>query len=123
MIVPRALFVLAAYPCFAVITHLVSPLALLSMIAVLSTLQAMSGAVIILVLPECFPRTVRSSGTAITYSLGVTIFGGTAQLAVTWLLDLTGNPLAIAWYLIVTNFIGMVALFFLHPPKAKEHLS
>jgi len=93
------------------------------MIAVLSCLQAMSGAVTILVLPECFPRAVRSSGTALTYSLGVTIFGSTAQFMVTWLLDLTGDPMAIAWYLVGTNFIGMLALFFLHPPQANEHLS
>jgi MFS family permease len=123
MIVPRALFVIAAYPCFILITHLGSPQALLAMIAILSVLQAMSGAVTILVLPECFPRAVRSSGTAITYSLGVTIFGGTAQFIVTWLLDVTGNPMAIAWYLIATNTIGMIALFFLHPPKANAHLS
>jgi MFS family permease len=123
MIVPRALFVIAAYPCFILITYLGSPQALLAMIAILSILQAMSGAVTILVLPECFPRAVRSSGTAITYSLGVTIFGGTAQFIVTWLLDETGNPMAIAWYLIATNIIGMIALFFLHPPKANAHLS
>ncbi|HXP95681.1 MAG TPA: hypothetical protein VN809_03145 [Telmatospirillum sp.] len=47
MILPRALFVLAAYPCFIFITQLGSPQALLSMIAVLSCLQAMSGAMLL----------------------------------------------------------------------------
>jgi hypothetical protein len=37
-------------------------------------------------------------------------FGGTAQLVVTWLLHVTGNPLAPAWYLLLAAIVGLVAM-------------
>lgn len=53
---------------------------------------------------EALPRSVRATGVSMIYSFGVTIFGGSAQVVVTWLLNATGNPMAPAWYL-----IGMLA--------------
>jgi hypothetical protein len=44
-------------------------------------------------LAEAFPTSVRSSGLAILYALGVTIFGGTTQFVVAWLIDLTKDPM------------------------------
>lgn len=122
MILPRILFVLAVYPAFVLITTAQTPDALLAMVGLLALFQAMSGAVGILALPECFPRAVRTTGLSLTYAVGVTLFGGTAQLVVTWLLNFTGNPLALAWYLVATNIVTIVALFMLRPPKANEQL-
>lgn len=122
MVLPRALFVVAVYPAFLLITADRTPETLLLMVGLLSLFQAMSGAVGIVALPECFPRAVRSSGLSITYALGVTIFGGSAQFVVTWLLDVTGNPMALAWYLVATNLITTVALCLLRPPAARDRL-
>lgn len=122
MIAPRILFILATYPAFLVMTGQQSALAVLSMIAVLSVIQAMSAAVSIAALPECFPRAVRTTGLSITYSLGVMIFGGTAQLAATWLLDATGDPMALAWYLMAANLIAIGAFYRLRPPAASAKL-
>lgn len=122
MVLPRLMFVLAVYPAFLLITGDRTPQTLLLMVGLLSLFQAMSGAVGILALPECFPRAVRSSGLAITYALGVTIFGGSAQVVVTWLLDVTGNPMALAWYLVATNLVTTVALLLLRPPPAQARL-
>jgi hypothetical protein len=44
------------------------------------------------------------------YSLSIAAFGGTTQLVVTWLLHVTGNALAPAFYLIAAASIGQVAL-------------
>lgn len=123
MILPRIVFVLAVYPAFLLITATSAANTLLAMIALLALFQAMSGAVGIVALPECFPRSVRTTGLSITYALAVTIFGGTSQLAVTWLLDVTGNPMALAWYLIAANLVTVWALFKLRPPKAEEALN
>ena len=41
----------------------------------------------------------RSVGTAGHHATSVAIFGGTTQPIVAWLIHATGNPLAIAWYL------------------------
>ncbi|MDB6454058.1 MFS transporter [Falsirhodobacter sp. 20TX0035] len=122
MVVPRIVFVLLTVPGFYVITTTSQAGTIFAIIAVLALFQAMSGAVGIIALPECFPRAVRTSGLSITYALGVTIFGGTAQLVVTWLLDVTGDPMALAWYLIATNAVTIVALWKLRPPAAKGNL-
>jgi len=54
---------------------------------------------------QALPRAVRATGMAMIYAFGVTIFGGSAQLVVTWLLKATGNAMAPAWYV-----IGMLAV-------------
>ncbi|MDP8727316.1 MFS transporter [Serratia marcescens] len=63
----------------------------------------------ILLIVEALPRPVRATGMSMIYALGVTLFGGTAQVAVTWLLSVTGNPMAPAWYLIGMLAISLIA--------------
>ena len=46
---------------------------------------------------------MRSSGLGILYALGVTIFGGTTQFVVAWLIDVTKDPMVPAWYQIAAN--------------------
>lgn len=58
---------------------------------------------------EALPRHVRATGTSMIYAFGVTLFGGSAQLIVTWLLKITDNPMSPAWYLIVMLAISLVA--------------
>lgn len=122
MVLPRVIFVILTIPGFYLITTTNDASLIFLTIAVLAFFQAISGAVGIIALPECFPRAIRSSGLAITYALGVTIFGGTAQLIVTWLNDVTGNPIALAWYMVATNIITIVALYYLRTPSAKGSL-
>jgi MHS family citrate/tricarballylate:H+ symporter-like MFS transporter len=59
---------------------------------------------------ESVPREVRARVFALVYSLAVAIFGGTTQLVVTWILHVTGNPMALAWYLTGVTVIGAVAM-------------
>ncbi len=122
MMLPRALFTLLAVPAFIAIAESRAALVVFIMIGLLSLFQAISVSVHLLAVVECFPRSLRSSGTAITYALFVTIFGGTAQLVVTWLLDATGDPTAVAWYLAATSLISLCAMFFLRPPPASDRL-
>ena len=56
---------------------------------------------------EAFPASVRSSGLAILYALGVAIFGGTTQFVVAWLIDVTGNPLVPAYYQVIATLVGI----------------
>jgi MFS family permease len=66
-------------------------------------------------LSEAFPKSVRSSGLAILYALGVTVFGGTTQFVVAWLIDWTNNPVVPAWYQIVANIAGIIGVLLLMP--------
>ena len=52
-----------------------------------------------------------STGLALTYALGVAIFGGTATYVVTWLVGVTGDPLASTYYVMATNVVVLVAAF------------
>jgi MFS family permease len=68
-------------------------------------------------LTEAFPKPVRASGLAILYALGVTIFGGTTQPVILWLIETMGDPLAPAWYQIAANVASTIAVFLLVPHK------
>jgi hypothetical protein len=47
---------------------------------------------------------------ATIYAAAIATFGGTAQLVVTWLLHVSGNPLAPAWYLLLAATVALVAM-------------
>ena len=44
-------------------------------------------------------------GVALGYSVSVSVFGGLAPLAATWLIAVTGDALSPSYYLIFTGFI------------------
>lgn len=68
-------------------------------------------------LTEAFPKPVRASGLAILYALGVTVFGGTTQPVILWLIEAMNDPLAPAWYQIAANLASIVAIILLVPHK------
>lgn len=59
---------------------------------------------------EGFPKSQRSFGTSVSYSFGVTIFGGFSPLVATWLIAALGTPLAPAYYLLAGGVISLVCL-------------
>lgn len=61
-------------------------------------------------LAESLPASIRGGGFGTVYSVAVAVFGGTTQLVVTWLIHLTGNALAPAWYVVGAAAIGQVAM-------------
>jgi MHS family proline/betaine transporter-like MFS transporter len=115
MIVPQGLFVLATWPAFIVITQDGDHNSILVMIAGLALLRAISGGVALVAIAECFPERIRTTGLCLVFAVGVALFGGTAQLIATWILDITGSAMSLAWYLIATNTITFFALFNLRP--------
>jgi MHS family proline/betaine transporter-like MFS transporter len=57
-----------------------------------------------------FPVAVRSTGMAISYNVGVTVFGGFAPLTVTWLIATTGSKLMPAFYIIAAAVLSIVVV-------------
>jgi MHS family proline/betaine transporter-like MFS transporter len=57
-----------------------------------------------------FPVEVRSTGMAIAYNVGVTVFGGFAPLTVTWLIAATGSKLVPAYYIIAAAVLSIVVV-------------
>jgi MHS family proline/betaine transporter-like MFS transporter len=70
---------------------------------------------------EVFPTTVRHSSLSLSYSVAVSIFGGTTPFIFTALLAAMGNPLAPAFYLVVSAIVGLVAAL-TFPETAREPL-
>ena len=61
-------------------------------------------------LTESFPKRIRGRAVATIYASSIALFGGTAQLIVTWLIHTTGDPLALVWYLMAATVIGLTGL-------------
>jgi MHS family proline/betaine transporter-like MFS transporter len=60
---------------------------------------------------ETFPVETRATGMAISYNIGVTVFGGFAPLIVATLIQATGSKLAPAFYLMALGTISLFALW------------
>lgn len=101
---------LLVFPVFLLITHAQSTLPVLLGVGTISALMALGSGAGTLLLLEAFPPQVRASGLAIPYALGVTLFGGTAQFVVTWLIKVTSNPMSAAWYVTPCCLISFCAL-------------
>jgi MFS family permease len=110
LIVPRVLFALVAYPAYYLVNAYKSGLVLLTVTAALALLGSLGAGVSLAIIPESLPGSVRSAGLAAAYAVAVTLFGGTAQIVVTWLIHATGDPLSPAWYLIVSSLVGLAAV-------------
>ncbi len=109
-IVPRVLLMILLFPVMKFLVANPSGATLVAAIAVLSLLHAASVAVGIMLIPLIFPPAVRSTGLAVSYSLGVAIFGGTATYIVTWLVGATGDPLASTYYVMAASVVMLLAV-------------
>jgi MHS family citrate/tricarballylate:H+ symporter-like MFS transporter len=110
MLVPAVLLVVSILPAFYVISRYRTTVTLLGATAVLTCLAELSACPIIVWLTESLPATIRSGGVAIIYAFSIAAFGGTTQYAVTWLIKVTGSPLAPAWYWTVATLVGIAAM-------------
>ncbi|WP_322047616.1 MFS transporter [Paraburkholderia sp. J67] len=79
-------------------------------VAISGTLMSIGTGAGTAMMMEALPRHHRATGMSIMYSFGVTIFGGFAPLAVTWLISATGSRMAPAGYLLCASLISFTAL-------------
>lgn len=61
-------------------------------------------------LADLFPPEFRATGTSVSYTGAVTIFGGLSPMIITFLIDVTGNNLAFALYLALAALISTIAI-------------
>jgi nitrate/nitrite transporter NarK len=110
MLAPRLLTAVATVPSFLLLNAWPSAATLWLATITLTALTAMSGAATLTAIPELLPPSVRAGGFAIAYGLGASLFGGTTQLVVTWLIGATGDPNSPAWYVTATTLVSIVAI-------------
>lgn len=61
-------------------------------------------------LASLFPTSLRSTGMAMSYNFGVLIFGGLAPLTLTTLVNVTGNRMVPAFYIMISAVIALLTL-------------
>lgn len=61
-------------------------------------------------LPAMFSTRTRYGGFAVSYNISTSLFGGTAPLAITWLVVMTGNDYMPAFYLIAAGVIAFIPI-------------
>lgn len=110
MLWSRVAIVVLTYPVFMLLVEHPSIGTLMLASVTLSSLTAIGGAPSLVAIPELFPAHVRALGLSIAYAFGVALFGGTAQVVITWLLKETGNPAAPAFYVVPTSLITVIAI-------------
>jgi hypothetical protein len=79
------------------------------------------GAVSLVAITEALPAHIRSMTMATIYAVGVALFGGTTQPILLWLLHVTHDRFAPAWWMMGTTVICIAALALLRetaPAKA-----
>ncbi|POR47489.1 putative MFS family arabinose efflux permease [Paraburkholderia eburnea] len=102
---------LAVVPAFWLMTRFPSVPLVLLLSVILTAASNLGSTPMLLVLMEMLPISVRASGLSVIYSVGVTVFGGSSQFIVTWLIAKTGNPLAPALYMLACGFVTLLAVW------------
>ena len=120
MLWPRVILVLSIYPAFWLLINHTSLLNLLFVSTLLAAMTAISAAATFSAIPELFPSRVRALGLSIAYAVSVTVFGGTTQFIITWLIGVTGDAAIPAWYIIGATVISTFALLFISETNGKE---
>ncbi len=111
MLWPRVVLVFLTYPAFMLLINHTTLFNLLCVTTLLAAMTASSGAASLVAIPELFPRNVRALSMSIAYAVGVSVFGGTTQFIITWLIGVTGDPAMPAWYVVATGIVSTLAIF------------
>jgi MFS transporter, MHS family, citrate/tricarballylate:H+ symporter len=110
MVWPQLAALLLTYPVFLWIVTTHSAWALLGGLGFLTLVGTIPYSAFFVALAEGLPKPIRGGTFATIYAVAIATFGGTAQLIVTWLIHVTGNALAPAWYMLLATAVGLIAM-------------
>jgi MFS family permease len=110
MIIPAAILLLGVLPAFWLIVHHPTPAMLYAFSTILACTLDLSTGTILVAVSEALPRRHRAGGFALIYALAISVFGGSTQFIVAWLIRATGNPLTPAFYMIGALGVGLCAM-------------
>lgn len=102
-------FILISLPAFLLLNSASIPWIIVAQLALCLTLSANDGN-IACYQAEMFPTALRYSGAALGSNIAYVVFGGTASLIATALIDITGNPLSPAYYLMAICAVAAALL-------------
>ena len=111
----------ATIPAYMMVIAHPTPLVLDLVVAAIAIPSSLGGAAILTSLTESLPPRIRSLSIGLIYAVAISIFGGTTQLIIAWLIHQTGQPLAPAYYRVAASAIGLLAVLYL-PESAPARL-
>jgi MFS family permease len=109
-VLPQLLLTVAVYPVFLWVTQSGSTRVWLAAIVLLTALRVSGTPLHLVLIPSIFPPAVRATSLSICYALSTSVFGGSSQSMVTWLLGATGNAMTPAYYLFAANLVSWIAI-------------
>jgi MFS family permease len=112
-----ALLLISIYPAFVWLNASPSVGRLVLVEAVFGLLMAGYAGPFGAALADIFPVGVRVTGMSVAYNFGIAIFGGFAPLIIAWLIGVTGNPLAPAYYVMAGLLLSLVATLSMPTPR------
>jgi MFS transporter, MHS family, citrate/tricarballylate:H+ symporter len=115
---------IVAIPCLIISAALLLPalsfalahpsaLALYAATAAVTIPGSLGSAAILVAITESFPPSMRCLAVGLVYAGAISVFGGSAQFVVQWLIDTTHQPMAPAYYRFAASLVGLVALMLL----------
>jgi MFS family permease len=110
MIFPYVALFLLTLPAFYLIAHYRTVFVLYAASALLASLQCWGGGPTLTTVTESLPRRIRAGAVAVIYAISIAAFGGTTQFMITWIISVTGSPLAPAFYMMDGIAIGLIAM-------------
>jgi MFS family permease len=110
MIWPRVALLLVTWPLFAMLASHRDASWLLGATVVITALTALGAGPGFAAVAEALPRELRSGALSVIYAFSISLFGGTTQLIETKLIQVSGDVLAPAWYLMGASLMGIVAM-------------
>ncbi|APA89037.1 MFS transporter [Paraburkholderia sprentiae WSM5005] len=102
---------LGIYPAYHFLIQAPDVPTLLVATLLMTAMPAMAGPATLTLIGEGLPARVRALGVGLTYAVPIALFGGTAQVVVTWLLKQTGNPAAPAFYAVAASAVMLLAIW------------
>ena len=109
LVLASVMFLVLTVPLFGLLGNQTLLMILLIQI-VFGAILAMNDGTLPCFLAELFPTRVRFSGFAFSFNTANALFGGTAPFIATWLIQVTGNKAAPAWYLLAAAAVALVAI-------------
>lgn len=110
MIAPRLALMAVIIPAFWLLNRNRDGATLAGITAVMTACASTSGGALMASITESLRKSSRSATLAIVYACAIAIFGGGTQLVVTWLIAVTGDKLAPAYFYVAATAVGLLGM-------------
>lgn len=110
LLIAGVLFVVCSVPLFKMFGSSMGFMGVMLVQLIFGAMLTINDGTLACFLAEIFPTRVRYTGFAFTFNMANAIFGGTAPFICTWLIKITGSPIAPAWYLVTISVFACIAM-------------